>query len=66
MLIGMTVMNLCRFPSGSMNALGVVDRVATCGAWLTNILSSVIHVSIVYLSSSCIVVIAMIGLDILS
>ena len=49
-----------------MIALGVVDGVATCGAWLTSILSSVICVSIVYLSTSYAVVIVVISLNILS
>ena len=64
MLIGMTVMNLCWFPFGSMTALGVVDEVATCGAWLTNIFISVSYVSIVYLSTSCAVLIIVIGSNI--
>jgi len=66
MLIGVTVMNLCQFPSRSITVLGAVDGVATCGAWLTSVFSSVICVSIVYLSASCAVVIAVISVDIVS
>ena len=66
MLIGLTTTNLCRFPSGSMTVLGAVDGVATYGAWLTSIFSSVIYVSIVCLSASCTVVIAVIDSNIVS
>ena len=47
MLISVTDMNRCLFPSGSMTALGVVDGVATCGAWLTSVLNSMSFASIV-------------------
>lgn len=66
MIIGMTAMNLCRFPFGSMTALGVVDEVATCGAWLTNIFDFVSCASIVCLSTSCAIVIIVIGSDLVS
>ena len=66
MLIGVTVTNLCQFPSGSIIVLGVVDGVATYGAWLTSVFSSINCVSIVYLSASCASVIAVIGCDIVS
>ena len=32
MLIGVIVTNMCRFPSGSIVVLGVVNGVATCGS----------------------------------
>ena len=49
-----------------MIALDVVDGVSTYVAWLTRILSSIICVSIVCFSASCIVVIKVIGYDIVS
>ena len=64
MLIGVTVMNLCRFPFVSITALCTVDGVATCGAWLTNVFSSVSCVSIVCLSASYVVVIVVIDSNI--
>ena len=66
MLIGVIVTNLCRFPFGSMTVLGAVDGVATFGAWLTRVFSSVICVSIVCLSTSYAIVIVVIGADIVS
>ena len=65
-LIGVTEMNRYRVPSRSVTMLCTVDGVATCGAWLTNILNSVSCVSIVYLSASCAVVIVVVSFDILS
>lgn len=57
---------LCRFPFGSITVLCTVDGVATCGAWLTSVFNSMSCVSIVCLSASCAVVIAVIGFDKLS
>ena len=51
MLIGMTVMDLCQLPSRSITVLGAVDGVATFGAWLTSVFSSVSYVSIICLST---------------
>ena len=65
-LMGITVTNLCQFPSGSITALGVVDGVATCGAWLISVFSFVSYVSIICLSTSYVVVIAVIGSNIVS
>ena len=66
MLIGVTLINLCRFPSRYMAALAAIDGVAACGAWLTKVFSSVICVSIVFLSASCTIVIAVIDAEIVS
>jgi hypothetical protein len=64
MLIGVTATSLCQFPYGSMTALGAIDGVAIYGVWLTSIFCSMICVSIVCLSASYTVEIAMIGVDI--
>ena len=61
MLIDMTMTNLCQFPSRSMAVLGAIDGVTTCGAWLTSVFNFVSYVSIVFLSASYVVVIAVIG-----
>ena len=61
MLINVTSMSLCQFPSLSMTMLGVVDGVATCGAWLINVFSSVSCVSIIFLRTSYTVVITVSG-----
>ena len=49
-----------------MVALGAVDGVATYGAWLISVFNSIIYVSIVFLSTSYVVVIIVIGSDIVS
>lgn len=64
MLIGVTLKNLSQFPSRSMVALAA--GVDTYGAWLTKVFSSMIYVSIVFLSASCASVIVVIGVDIVS
>ena len=64
MLIVVIVTNLCRFPYGSIIVLGVVNGAATCGAWFTSVFSALSYVSIIFLSASCVVVIAVIGSDI--
>lgn len=64
MVIGVTAMSLCQFPSRFMIVLGVVDEIATYGMWLISIFISISYVSIVYLSASYAVVITVIGSDI--
>ena len=66
MLIGVLEMNRCSVPFGFITTLCILDGVATCGAWLTNVFSSMSCASIVYFSASYVVVIVVISSDILS
>ena len=66
MLIGVTEMNQCQVPTGSITMLYVVVGVATYGAWLTNVFNSVSCVLIICFSASCVDANVVIGSDMLS
>ena len=66
MLIGVTEMNRCQVPTGSITTLCNVDGVAIYGVWITSVFSSVRCASIICLSASCTDVNVVIGSDILS
>ena len=66
MLIGVIEMKRCQCPCGSITVLCTGVGIATCGAWLTRLFSSVSCASIVFFIASCNVMNVVIGSVILS